>query len=186
MSRVAGGSGWDFGPGGRSQEVFPGINKGVEPEAFRGVSSQGAGLWAGWAVPGGAASSPGAGGGCGESEGGGGASRRGWSHGEEGEEPRGGGPGLLDGDLGALPPLGLQPHQDLQDGLGPVAAVREEPQVRQRLLGGPRLPLHLGELVAFWGSGGEGVMPELAPPPPPQEGLQKGFGVLLYFGGSRQ
>lgn len=64
--------------------MFPGINKGVElkrvgvgPEAFRGVSSQGAGLWAGWAVPGGAASSPGAGGGCGESEG--------------GVEPRGGG-----------------------------------------------------------------------------------------------
>lgn len=38
--------------------MFPGINKGVElkrvgvgPEAFRGVSSQGAGLWAGWAEP---------------------------------------------------------------------------------------------------------------------------------------
>lgn len=35
----------------------------------------------------------------------------------------------LDGDLWALPVLRLQVHEDLQDGLGPVAAVGEEPEV---------------------------------------------------------
>lgn len=32
--------------------------------------------------------------------------------------------GSLDGDLWPLPALRLQPHQDLQDGLGPVTSVR--------------------------------------------------------------
>lgn len=31
---------------------------------------------------------------------------------------------LIDGDLWPLPTLRLQPHQDLQDGLGPVTSVR--------------------------------------------------------------
>ena len=37
--------------------------------------------------------------------------------------PQGGHLGSLDGDLWPLPALRLQPHQDLQDGLGPVTSV---------------------------------------------------------------
>lgn len=38
-------------------------------------------------------------------------------------KPPGGHLGSLDGDLWPLPALRLQPHQDLQDGLGPVTSV---------------------------------------------------------------
>lgn len=39
-------------------------------------------------------------------------------------KPPGGHLGSLDGDLWPFPTLRLQPHQDLQDGLGPVTSVR--------------------------------------------------------------
>lgn len=59
----------------------------------------------------------------------------------------GGGPGSLDGNLWPLPALRLQSHQDLQDGLGPVASVGQEAKVREGLLRGPRFPFHFGELI---------------------------------------
>ena len=53
-------------------------------------------------------------------------------------------PCSLDSDGGGTIVLcTAQREQDLQDGLGPVAAVGEEAKVRERLLGGARLVLNL-------------------------------------------
>lgn len=53
----------------------------------------------------------------------------------------------LNSDLWPLSVVRFEVHEDFQDGLGPVGAVRQQTEIRQRLLRRSRLSFHLGQLI---------------------------------------
>lgn len=55
---------------------------------------------------------------------------------------------ILDGYLGPLSIVRFKVHENFQNGLWPVGAIGQQPEVRQRLLRRSRLPFHFRELVA--------------------------------------
>lgn len=54
---------------------------------------------------------------------------------------------ILDGYLGPLSIVRFKVHENFQNGLWPVGAIGQQPEVRQRFLRCSRLPFHFGELV---------------------------------------